>query len=125
MTMSLNGVKFPMLYHQYKNPIYQTLLYLRDLEDQLSSKSRDSGTTLTDTSITLSENKGPISISVSCFQIPRTELERDLRQLMETFVKDAEEVYLKAALGNTQTEKSPPNGLTNSEKGVRSNDNTD
>ena len=54
-------------------------------------------------SMHLSKDNTPIWTYVSCSQEAQPELEREVKQLMQTFVTDLEEICSKAARGNTQT----------------------
>lgn len=80
-------------------------------------RPRESGTTRIDINISLSSNNTQSTTSVSYSSEQSSGLEKEARQLTETYVKAMEEVFSKASLGSIPTtEQSHESGSTEEDK---------
>jgi len=93
--MNMNHLDDVFAMLSLKNPelTFPTLSTHPEVARKLLSKQKDCGPTKIDINISLSNNSNQNSISVSFSKELATESVRDLKSLIETFVRDVEEVY--------------------------------
>lgn len=95
--------------------IFPTSLF-NEMPDLSLWNPKESGTTQIDINISLFGNNTQSTTSVSYSSEQDSELEKEARQLTETYVKAVEEVFSKASHGSTPTtEKSHESGSTETE----------
>jgi hypothetical protein len=91
-------------------PMSQISSFLQHLENKYSLKSKDSGVTKIDISISWSDDNTQSSISDSFSASSETVSLEEVEQLTEMYVLAMEEAFSKESSGNTPKDSSPKNG---------------